>query len=75
MIREQLEKADAIEARIQEKKQDGAGPEELEMLRIEKARMLRPLTHPNANERVYLARRIDRPHLKDFITCLRISSR
>lgn len=67
MIREQLEKADAIEARIQEKKQDGAGPEELEMLRIEKARMLRPLAHPNANERVYLARRIDRPHLKDFI--------
>lgn len=70
MIREQLEKADAIEQTIQQKKTDGATAEELEMLRIEKARTLRPLANPTPNERVYLARRIDRPHTPDYIKAL-----
>lgn len=70
MIRDALTKAGAIEARLRERRDAGAAEEELELLRIEKARALRPCARPTPEERVFLARRIDRPHMEDILAAL-----
>jgi acetyl-CoA carboxylase carboxyl transferase subunit alpha len=69
-FREALEKADTIEKQIREEKAAGASEAKLEDLRIEKAKALRPCTRPTPNDRVFLARKIDRPHIDDFIGAL-----
>lgn len=67
MIRDSIQQADAIEKRIQERKSEQASEEEIELLKIEKARALRPCSSPDAEDTVFLARKIDRPHIDDFI--------
>ncbi len=67
MIRDSLRKADDIEKRILEKKRQRASEEEIESLMIEKARALRPCSRPDPEDTVFLARKIDRPHIDDFI--------
>ena len=69
-FREALEQASAIEEEIRKKKAGGAKEAELNALYIKKARALRPCTRPTANDRVYLARRLDRPHMEDFVGAL-----
>ena len=67
MIRESILQADAIERKIRERKKEKAGKEEIERLQIEKARALRPCSRPAPEDTVFLARKIDRPHIDDFI--------
>lgn len=69
-FREALARAGAINGQIPEKKESGAGEAELLPLYLAKARALRPCVRPTPNERVYLARRLDRPHIGDFIQAL-----
>lgn len=70
MFREAIEKADEIGEQIRIRKSQGASQQELEDLNIQKARALRPCAKPTPNDCVYLARRIDRPHIEDFIGAL-----
>jgi acetyl-CoA carboxylase carboxyl transferase subunit alpha len=67
MIRDSIQKADDIEKQILERKRQCAEEEEIEQLMIEKARALRPCSKPDPEDTVFLARKIDRPHIDDFI--------
>ena len=70
MFRELIEKADSIERNIRTRAAQGADSGEIQALRIQRARALGSCTAPTANDCVYLARRIDRPHFGDFIDAL-----
>ncbi len=72
MIRDALLKADRIRHRMEELRTRGVADNDSEMiaLSMEKARTLSPLSRLSAEDKVYLARKIERPHIDDFIEAL-----
>ncbi len=72
MIREALLEAEKIGRRMAELRLKGAKDDDARMLDLsmEKARVLRPLNNLKAEDKVYLARKIDRPHIDDYIKAL-----
>ncbi len=72
MIREALLKAESIGRQMKELREGGAGEDDRRLidLSMEKARVLQPLNHLSAEDKVFLARKIDRPHIDDYIGAL-----
>ena len=72
MIRESLMEADRIGSRMQQLRAEGVPEEDQRMLDLsmEKAKALRPLNHLTAEDKVFLARKIERPHIDDYIGAL-----
>ena len=72
MIRESLMEADRIEKRIQQLREEGISDDDQRMLALsmEKAKALRPLNNLTAEDKVFLARKIERPHIDDYINAL-----
>ncbi len=69
MIRDSLLEAEKIESRIRELRAAGKteNDQDVLLLSIEKAKALRPCTNLTPEDKVYLARKIERPHIDDFI--------
>ena len=72
MIRDSLLKADRVEKKIDELRKNGLtdSDKELQRLYMEKAHALRPCVNLTAEDKVFLARKIERPHIDDFIGAL-----
>ncbi len=72
MIRESLLEADRIKHRMEELRSAGVAEDDREMLDLsmEKAKVLRPCINLTAEDKVFLARKIERPHIDDFIDAL-----
>lgn len=72
MIREALHKAEGIGRRMAELRKKGVGENDREFLSLsmEKAKALQPLNSLSAADKVFLARKIDRPHIDDYIGAL-----
>ena len=72
MIRDSLLKADRVEKKIDELRKNGLtdSDKELQRLYMEKAHALRPCVNLTAEDKVFLARKIERPHIDDFIEAL-----
>ncbi len=72
MIREALHKAEGIGRRMTELRKKGVGENDREFLSLsmEKAKALQPLNSLSAADKVFLARKIDRPHIDDYIGAL-----
>ncbi|MCR5024633.1 MAG: acetyl-CoA carboxylase carboxyltransferase subunit alpha [Lachnospiraceae bacterium] len=72
MIRESLMEADRIGSRMQQLRAEGVPEEDQRMLDLsmEKAKALRPLNKLTAEDKVFLARKIERPHIDDYIGAL-----
>ncbi len=72
MIRESLMEVGRINMRMEELRSKGRAEDDQEMLDLsmEKARMLRPCVNLTAEDKVFLARKIERPHIDDFIKAL-----
>jgi len=72
MIRESLMEADRIGNRMQQLREEGVSDEDQRMLALsmEKAKALRPLNNLTAEDKVFLARKIERPHIDDYINAL-----
>lgn len=72
MIRDSLLKADRVEKKIDELRKNGLteNDKELQRLYMEKAHALRPCVNLTAEDKVFLARKIERPHIDDFIKAL-----
>ncbi len=72
MIRESLMEADRIGSRMQQLRAEGVPEEDQRMLDLsmEKAKALRPLNNLTAEDKVFLARKIERPHIDDYIGAL-----
>ena len=72
MIREALLEAEKIGRRMAELRSGGVKEDDSRMvdLSMEKAKVLRPLNSLKAEDKVFLARKIDRPHIDDFIGAL-----
>ena len=72
MIRESLMEADRIGNRMQQLRAEGVPEEDQRMLDLsmEKAKALRPLNNLTAEDKVFLARKIERPHIDDYIGAL-----
>ncbi|SEA05222.1 acetyl-CoA carboxylase carboxyl transferase subunit alpha [Lachnospiraceae bacterium NK3A20] len=72
MIRDILEQADRIQREIGDLRTAGVTEDDFrtQELLIQKARTLRPLSRLTPEDRVYLARSIDRPRIDDFISHL-----
>ena len=72
MIRDSLLKADRVEKKIDELRKNGLtdNDKELQRLYMEKAHALRPCVNLTAEDKVFLARKIERPHIDDFIGAL-----
>lgn len=72
MIRESLMEADRIGSRMQQLRAEGVSEEDQRMLDLsmEKAKALRPLNNLTAEDKVFLARKIERPHIDDYIGAL-----
>lgn len=72
MIRESLLEADRITHRMDELRMEGVAENDQQMLDLsmEKAKALRPCVNLTAEDKVFLARKIERPHIDDFIGAL-----
>ncbi len=72
MIRESLMEVGRINLRMEELRSKGRTEDDQEMLDLsmEKARLLRPCVNLTAEDKVFLARKIERPHIDDFINAL-----
>ena len=72
MIRDSLMEADRIGSRMQQLRAEGVPEEDQRMLDLsmEKAKALRPLNNLTAEDKVFLARKIERPHIDDYIGAL-----
>ena len=72
MIRESLLEASRIKNRMEELRSEGRAEDDKEMLDLsmEKAKALRPCVNLTAEDKVFLARKIERPHIDDFIKAL-----
>jgi acetyl-CoA carboxylase carboxyl transferase subunit alpha len=70
MFRESVEKADEIAKKIEKRTEQGADAGEIQKLRIQRAKALGGCSEATPNDCVWLARRIDRPHIEDFIGAL-----
>ena len=72
MIRDSLLKADRVEKKIDELRKNGLTDNDkaLQRLYMEKAHALRPCVNLTAEDKVFLARKIERPHIDDFIEAL-----
>lgn len=72
MIRDSLMEADRIGSRMQQLRAEGVSEEDQRMLDLsmEKAKALRPLNNLTAEDKVFLARKIERPHIDDYIGAL-----
>ncbi|MBQ9549224.1 MAG: acetyl-CoA carboxylase carboxyltransferase subunit alpha [Lachnospiraceae bacterium] len=72
MIRESLMEVGRINMQMEELRSKGRAEDDQEMLDLsmEKARLLRPCVNLTAEDKVFLARKIERPHIDDFIKAL-----
>ncbi len=72
MIRESLLEADRIKHRMEQLRSEGVSENDKVMLDLsmERAKALRPCINLTAEDKVFLARRIERPHIDDFIGAL-----
>ena len=69
MIRELLEKTEALDTRIAVLLEEGK-KEEAEKLQKEKKDLLSTAKNPEPGDRVFLARHPKRPHMEDFVSHL-----